>query len=97
MEVSPERPRTQVISVNPTSNGFIPPRKVTYPPVLWVIGGPGSNKAALCAAASNDVGWHHISLGGLLRLAADTPGRRNNPEVQFKKHIIVCSLNVVCF
>lgn len=80
---SPPRPSTQVISINPTSNGVGPPKKIFYPPVLWVIGGPGSNKATLCAAASNETGWHHISLGKLLRAAADVPNRNRNQEVSF--------------
>ncbi|KAL4705066.1 hypothetical protein ACJJTC_004565 [Scirpophaga incertulas] len=47
----------------------------TPPPTLWVVGGPGSNKAALCqrAAVRRD-GWLHFSLGQRLRALADAGG-----------------------
>ncbi|XP_018571141.1 adenylate kinase isoenzyme 5 [Anoplophora glabripennis] len=79
---SPLRPQTQVISVHATSQpNYNSPIKAGYPPVLWVIGGPGSNKAALCSAAAIDTGWTHISLGKLLRAAAEPPDPRHNSEV----------------
>lgn len=32
-----------------------------YPPIIWVIGGPGSNKASLCLkAVAMNPGWGHI-------------------------------------
>lgn len=80
--MSPPKPSTQDHSVHPLSNGFLPQKKMVYPPVLWVIGGPGSNKAALCTMASNETGWHHVSLGKLLRVAADTPNKTHNLEVR---------------
>ncbi|XP_017775811.1 PREDICTED: adenylate kinase isoenzyme 5 [Nicrophorus vespilloides] len=75
MNVDTPRPQTQVISVSskempPT---YQSPIKPGWPPVLWVIGGPGSNKAALCIHAAKDTGWTHISLGRLLRAAAEPP------------------------
>ncbi|XP_063914034.1 adenylate kinase isoenzyme 5 [Zophobas morio] len=80
-ESEPERPRTQVISVNASNpNNYQSPVKTGWPPVLWVIGGPGSNKAALCSQASKDTGWTHISLGKLLRAAAEPPDPRHNSE-----------------
>ncbi|XP_066137820.1 adenylate kinase isoenzyme 5 isoform X1 [Euwallacea fornicatus] len=71
---SQNRPGTQVISVGNHAplNFNSPVKPPTYPPVLWVIGGPGSNKAALCAEATRNTGWTHISLGKLLRAAAET-------------------------
>ncbi|XP_020710216.2 adenylate kinase isoenzyme 5 [Athalia rosae] len=48
------------------------PRK-GLPYFIWVIGGPGSNKAVLSAQAiANETGWVHISIGGLLRGSAST-------------------------
>lgn len=66
---TPDRPKTQVISVG---NGGVPNfnspvKPLTYPPVLWVIGGPGSNKAALCDVAARENDWAHVSLGNILR------------------------------
>lgn len=52
-----------------------------WPPVLWVIGGPGSNKANLCTQAARETGWIHISLGKLLRAAAEPIENRRNSEV----------------
>lgn len=72
-----ERPSTQIISV--TSNqpaNYRSPVKPGWPPVLWVIGGPGSNKAALCTQVAKDTGWSHISMGKLLRAAAEPPDPR---------------------
>ncbi|XP_041975934.1 uncharacterized protein LOC121730822 [Aricia agestis] len=45
------------------------------PVTLWVVGGPGSNKAALCErAVAQTQGWTHFSLGQRLRLLADAGG-----------------------
>ncbi|XP_048483172.1 uncharacterized protein LOC105391874 [Plutella xylostella] len=47
----------------------------TTPPLLFVVGGPGSNKAALCQrAAPLRQGWTHFSLGQRLRAFADAGG-----------------------
>ncbi|XP_045485853.1 uncharacterized protein LOC110992321 isoform X3 [Pieris rapae] len=44
-------------------------------PTLWVVGGPGSNKAALCQrAVTQRHGWTHFSLGQRLRILADAGG-----------------------
>ncbi|XP_075213940.1 adenylate kinase isoenzyme 5 [Lycorma delicatula] len=43
-----------------------------YPPVIWVIGGPGSNKSKLCQRVVKELdGWEHVSLGRLLRSIAE--------------------------
>lgn len=51
--VPPPRPGTSVIAVStpPRSRQDtpVPRQRAAFPPVLWVIGGPGSNKAALCS------------------------------------------------
>lgn len=52
-----------------------------WPPVLWVIGGPGSNKAVLCAQAARETGWIHISLGKLLRTTAEPPDTRSGSDI----------------
>ncbi|CAH0726317.1 unnamed protein product, partial [Brenthis ino] len=47
----------------------------TTPPTLWIVGGPGSNKAALCErAVSQKQGWTHFSVGQRLRALADAGG-----------------------
>ncbi|XP_060518080.1 adenylate kinase isoenzyme 5 [Cylas formicarius] len=77
------RPKTQVISMNSAiENNFNTPIKpLNYPPVFWVIGGPGSNKAVLCQTAARKMGWNHISLGKLLRSVAESSDPRNNNEI----------------
>ncbi|XP_045764141.1 adenylate kinase isoenzyme 5 [Maniola jurtina] len=59
-------PKPEVIRVRGTT---------TIPPTLWVVGGPGSNKAALCerSVLQRD-GWTHFSLGQRLRALADAGG-----------------------
>ncbi|XP_053607587.1 adenylate kinase isoenzyme 5 isoform X2 [Plodia interpunctella] len=48
---------------------------VTKPIVVWVVGGPGSNKATLCQrAVAQKQGWTHFSLGQRLRMLADASG-----------------------
>lgn len=48
------------------------PRK-GLPAFIWVIGGPGSNKSALCTQAVHNMpGWQHISIGELLRTMASS-------------------------
>ncbi|KAK9879399.1 hypothetical protein WA026_006466 [Henosepilachna vigintioctopunctata] len=87
--VETERPKTQVISVNSNNpNAYPTPVKNEWPPVVWVIGGPGSNKAMLCAQAAEDTGWSHVSLGKLLRAAAEPPDHRRNPEANRIKECI---------
>lgn len=57
------------------------PVKPGWPPVLWVIGGPGSNKAALCTQAlKQNPGWAHFSVGRLLRAAAEPVDTRQAGE-----------------
>lgn len=80
LQQSPDRPQTRVISVNPSTPNFRSPTKA-YPPVLWVIGGPGSNKAALSASVATEIGWEHVSLGKILRSIADQPDAKKNKEV----------------
>ncbi|XP_032529774.2 uncharacterized protein LOC116779535 isoform X2 [Danaus plexippus] len=47
----------------------------TSTPTLWVVGGPGSNKAALCQrAVEQRQGWTHFSVGQRLRALADVGG-----------------------
>ncbi|KAF7269928.1 hypothetical protein GWI33_017023 [Rhynchophorus ferrugineus] len=90
MPASPPRPKTQVISVGVNNNSpSTPPVKpLTYPPVLWVIGGPGSNKAALCTEAARETGWTHISLGKLLRAAAEVSASHHSSEINKLKECI---------
>ncbi|KAK9510041.1 hypothetical protein O3M35_004914 [Rhynocoris fuscipes] len=58
-------PTTTVASV------YKPPSK-GYPPVIWVIGGPGSNKWSLCQNVVRKAsGWVHLSVGRLLRVASE--------------------------
>ncbi|XP_030749657.1 adenylate kinase isoenzyme 5 [Sitophilus oryzae] len=87
---SPSRPKTQVISVGGTNppNFNSPIKPLTYPPVLWVIGGPGSNKAALCTAAAKDTGWTHISLGKLMRAATETSASHHSTDINKLKESI---------
>ncbi|XP_077290293.1 adenylate kinase isoenzyme 5 [Arctopsyche grandis] len=52
--------------------GYHSPVKNDPPSTLWVIGGPGSNKAALCQRAVTQLpGWAHFSVGRSLRQLAE--------------------------
>ncbi|XP_025155936.1 adenylate kinase isoenzyme 5 isoform X2 [Harpegnathos saltator] len=69
-------PRSEItpppVPINASSKTADKPRK-GLPSFIWVIGGPGSNKAALCAqAVRNMPGWLHVSIGGLLRTMASS-------------------------
>ncbi|KRT85301.1 hypothetical protein AMK59_2242, partial [Oryctes borbonicus] len=76
------RPQTQVLSVNGNAKPveYQSPVKPGWPPVLWVIGGPGSNKAILCEQTAEATGWSHISLGRILRTAADSADKRTGSD-----------------
>lgn len=66
------------------------PVKPGWPPVLWVIGGPGSNKAALCTQAlKQNPGWAHFSVGRLLRAAAEPVDTRQAGEQAVIRSCIV--------
>ncbi|KAH8402928.1 hypothetical protein KR222_000388 [Zaprionus bogoriensis] len=58
----------------------------SIPPIIWVIGGPGSNKATLCLKAVGlNPGWAHISVGRLLRSITDTAPRANTESYAVKE------------
>lgn len=58
------------------------------PPIIWVIGGPGSNKSALCArVVAMNSGWGHISMGRVLRSLADTDPKANTENHRIKTAI----------
>ncbi|XP_053959984.1 adenylate kinase isoenzyme 5 [Anastrepha ludens] len=58
------------------------------PPVIWVIGGPGSNKARLCMKAVGlNPGWGHISMGRLLRVITDSAPRANTENYTVKESL----------
>ncbi|KAM7352482.1 uncharacterized protein ACRADG_004978 isoform 2-T2 [Cochliomyia hominivorax] len=56
------------------------------PPVIWVIGGPGSNKSTLCMKAVGlNQGWAHFSVGRLLRSITDSAPRANTESYAVKE------------
>ncbi|XP_055906163.1 adenylate kinase isoenzyme 5 isoform X2 [Eupeodes corollae] len=58
----------------------------SIPPVIWVIGGPGSNKASLCLKAVGlNSGWGHISIGRILRTITDSAPRANTESYAIKE------------
>ncbi|XP_032597738.1 adenylate kinase isoenzyme 5 [Drosophila grimshawi] len=58
----------------------------SIPPIIWVIGGPGSNKATLCLKAVGlNPGWSHISVGRLLRNITDMAPRANTESYAVKE------------
>ncbi|XP_028174740.1 adenylate kinase isoenzyme 5-like [Ostrinia furnacalis] len=69
-------PKSQLITVQGFLNSHQPQPPVgAPPPVLWVVGGPGSNKATLCQrVVARRQGWTHFSLGQHLRALADAGG-----------------------
>ncbi|KAL0848861.1 hypothetical protein ABMA28_013269 [Loxostege sticticalis] len=68
-------PKPQVIRVQGSLSNHTPGPIDTPPPLLWVVGGPGSNKATLCQrVVSRRDGWTHFSLGQHLRALADAGG-----------------------
>ena len=51
------------------------PRESCPPPnVVFVIGGPGSGKGTMCELAEEQLGWHHLSTGDLLRAEVQSGG-----------------------
>lgn len=76
-----EVPNESVVNESPASpvSPSIKPLKTAdhqrkgLPAFIWVIGGPGSNKATLCdQAIKNSQGWVHVSIGDLLRSMTST-------------------------
>lgn len=64
-------PPTIAANVKPSKTADKPRKGL--PSFIWVIGGPGSNKADLCnQAVRNMPGWVHVSVGGLLRTMASS-------------------------
>ncbi|KAH8293276.1 hypothetical protein KR018_006724, partial [Drosophila ironensis] len=74
---------TQQPKLRPADNG---PEATALPPIIWVIGGPGSNKATLCLKAVGlNPGWAHISVGRLLRNITDSAPRANTESYAVKE------------
>uniref|UniRef100_A0A182QP30 Adenylate kinase isoenzyme 5 n=1 Tax=Anopheles farauti TaxID=69004 RepID=A0A182QP30_9DIPT len=64
------------------SRGALPP------PIIWVIGGPGSNKATLCLKAVGiNPGWGHFSVGRSLRAVAESGPRVGSENYAVKEAI----------
>ncbi|XP_021702934.1 uncharacterized protein LOC5571857 isoform X3 [Aedes aegypti] len=58
------------------------------PPIIWVIGGPGSNKATLCLKTVGiNPGWGHFSVGRLLRAIAESDPRVGTDNYAVKEAI----------
>ncbi|XP_049282589.1 adenylate kinase isoenzyme 5 isoform X3 [Anopheles funestus] len=58
------------------------------PPVIWVIGGPGSNKATLCLKTVGiNPGWGHFSVGRSLRSVAESGPRVGSDNYAVKEAI----------
>ncbi|XP_049548388.1 uncharacterized protein LOC125959605 [Anopheles darlingi] len=58
------------------------------PPVIWVIGGPGSNKATLCLKVVGlNPGWGHFSVGRSLRALAESGPRVGSDNYAVKEAI----------
>uniref|UniRef100_A0A182K1R9 Adenylate kinase isoenzyme 5 n=1 Tax=Anopheles christyi TaxID=43041 RepID=A0A182K1R9_9DIPT len=64
------------------------PRVSHPPPIIWVIGGPGSNKATLCLKAVGiNPGWGHFSVGRSLRAVAESGPRVGSDNYAVKEAI----------
>ena len=47
---------------------YCDPREPCPPPnIVFVLGGPGAGKGTMCELAEAQLGWHHLSVGELLR------------------------------
>ncbi|XP_053675840.1 uncharacterized protein LOC128726079 [Anopheles nili] len=63
-------------------------RGAAPPPIIWVIGGPGSNKATLCMKAVGlNAGWGHFSVGRSLRAVAESGPRVGSDNYAVKEAI----------
>ncbi|XP_016973827.1 adenylate kinase isoenzyme 5 isoform X2 [Drosophila rhopaloa] len=75
-----------VVTQQPKLRPEVAPDESGLPPIIWVIGGPGSNKATLCLKAVGlNPGWAHISVGRLLRNITDSAPRANTESFAVKE------------
>ncbi|XP_041566498.1 uncharacterized protein LOC108141684 isoform X2 [Drosophila elegans] len=75
-----------VVTQQPKLRPETGPDESSLPPIIWVIGGPGSNKATLCLKAVGlNPGWAHISVGRLLRNITDSAPRANTESFAVKE------------
>ncbi|XP_030244381.1 adenylate kinase isoenzyme 5 isoform X2 [Drosophila navojoa] len=79
-----QQPKLNHAGTSIEPNASEPDRPI--PPIIWVIGGPGSNKATLCLKAVGlNPGWAHISVGRLLRNITDSAPRANTESYAVKE------------
>lgn len=58
------------------------------PRVIFVIGGPGSNKASLCLkVVGRSAGWTHFSVGRILRSQVETEAKPNSESFLIREAI----------
>ncbi|CAO1363590.1 unnamed protein product [Diamesa tonsa] len=84
--------QVETIPDRPVQNGYAHFNKNNnlhqIPPVIWVIGGPGSNKATLCLkAVGMNPGWGHFSVGRSLRALADSAPKPHTENFKVKEAI----------
>ena len=53
---------------------FDPRKPCPNPNVVFVLGGPGAGKGTMCELAESQLGWTHLSMGELLRVARRAGG-----------------------
>lgn len=99
VETAPEQTndgRTQSPTILSPANLLAQSRKIdiaNLPPIIWVIGGPGSNKTTLCMkAVALNPGWAHLSLGKILRAIADSEPKANTDNHKIKTAIVAGEL-----
>ncbi|KAL7739158.1 hypothetical protein ACLKA6_010381 [Drosophila palustris] len=79
-----QQPRPSHAGTSMDANDLDPESPI--PPIIWVIGGPGSNKATLCLKAVGlNPGWSHISVGRILRNITDAAPRANTESYAVKE------------
>ncbi|XP_055295783.1 adenylate kinase isoenzyme 5 [Sitodiplosis mosellana] len=76
----------RILEQSPTPNNNVDFSNL--PPIIWVIGGPGSNKSTLCLkAVALNQGWSHFSIGRIVRAIAESDPKANTENHKIKNAI----------
>lgn len=85
-----QHPLLCTLSPNSVANTKLPNPNPPFPPIVFVLGGPGSGKGTQCAKLKRDFNFEQVCVGDLLRreAARETPVGKRVAEIMQRGEIV---------